>query len=164
LTETHNTSQLPFKLLPNADLGILMAEVLAKGEPFQFTALGWSMAPFIKPGDQLVIEPIGKRKPSIGEIVALSLSESGSYRVHRIVRRMEQGFMVKGDNLLQADGIVTFEWILGRVKEVSRRGKKIRLGISIGRRWIALFSRWGLLSIIVGWLRKMKLLSAKISN
>lgn len=155
MTEPKNNSQPPFKLLPNAELGSLMAEVLEKGENFQFRALGWSMAPFIKPGDMLLIEPIGKRKPSVGEVVAFSLPVSGGYRVHRIIQRLKKGFLIKGDNTVHDDGIVTFECILGKVKKVSRRGKKVRLGINIGRRWVALFSRLGLLTSVVNWLWKM---------
>ena len=155
MTEQENTSNLPFKLLPNADLGVLMVEVLAKGENFHFRAFGWSMAPFIKPGDQLVIEPIGERKPAVGEIVAFYLPELGSYRVHRIVRRVEKGFLIKGDNLPHADGIFANDCILGKVKEVSRGGKKVRLGIHMGRRWAALLSRLGCLVPIVRWLRKI---------
>ena len=155
MTEPKNNSQIPFKLLPNAELGSLMAEVLEKGENFRFRALGWSMAPFIKPGDMLLIEPIGERKPSLGEVVAFSLPGSGGYRVHRVVQRLAEGFLIKGDNMDQADGIVTFECILGKVKIVLRRGKKVRLGINMGRRGIALFSRLGLLPSVVKWFWKM---------
>ncbi len=155
MTEPNNNSQSPFKLLPNAELGSLMAEVLEKGENFHFRAFGWSMAPFIKPGDMLQIEPIGERKPLVGEVVAFSLPGSGGYRVHRIVQRLAEGFLIKGDNMDQADGIITFECILGKVKKVSRRGKKVRLGINMGRRSVALFSRLGLLTSVVNWLWKM---------
>ena len=155
MTELKSNSRSPFKLLPNAELGSLMAEVLEKGESFQFRALGWSMAPFIKPGDMLLIEPIGERKSSVGDIVAFSLPEPGGYRVHRVIHRVDKGFLIKGDNLNHADGIIIFEGILGKVKKVSRRGKKVRLGINMGNRGVALFSRLGWLIPIVSRLRKI---------
>ena len=155
MTEPNNHSQSPFKLLQNAELGSLMAEVLEKGENFHFRALGWSMAPFIKPGDMLQIAPIGERRPLVGEVVAFSLPGSGGYRVHRIVKRLAEGFLIKGDNMEQADGTVAFECVLGKVKKVSRRGKNVRLGINMGRRSVALFSRLGWLTSVVNWLWKM---------
>ncbi|HQG44987.1 MAG TPA: S24/S26 family peptidase, partial [bacterium] len=130
--------------LPNPEFAELMAAVLAKGTLFRFQASGSSMAPFIRGGDVLTFAPITK-PPGLGEIAAFRQPVTGRLMVHRIIRRRQGLFLIKGDNSCHHDGWVPSENILGRVSRIEHRERTVRLGLGWERIPIAALSRLGLL-------------------
>jgi hypothetical protein len=132
--------------LSNPDLAELMRAALARGSPFHFRALGSSMSPFIRDGDQITIAPLRRGKPSLGQVVAFIQPETGQLLVHRVTGLQGSACLVQGDNTPgRTDGLVPLENILGRLVQVQRDGKKIRLGLGPERYLVALLSRFGLL-------------------
>jgi signal peptidase I len=67
---------------------------------------GWSMAPWLRPGDILLVEPVvDPERLGLGDVVVLRNRESGVSIVHRIVRRSEGAFPfeTKGDRNRERD-------------------------------------------------------------
>ena len=107
------------------------------------------MHPFIRDGDVVTVSPWDGGFLSPGEVVAFCHPETGRLVVHRIVKRNSQGFLLRGDNCPEADGLVPASGILGRVTRVERNGQVIRLGWGPERRLLALLARYHLLQPLV---------------
>lgn len=124
--------------------GAMMREltrvVLEHGKPFRFTAHGYSMSPFIQDGDMVTLAPFADA-PQIGEVVAFINPANNRLVVHRLVAETPDGFLFKGDNIPEPDGVFAREQILGRVVRVERDGKTVGGGIGTERAAIAFLSR-----------------------
>ncbi len=112
--------------LSAASLTALMTAVLAKGKAFRFRAKGWSMSPFIKDGDVITVAPLLGRAPRAGEIVAFLHPKTGLAAVHRVVRTSPGLFLIRGDNVHDADGALASDRILGTVTAVVRDGRTVK--------------------------------------
>lgn len=126
---------------------VLLAAVLEKGVPFRFTAAGCSMTPFIRDGDVITVAP-GRIR--FGDTVAFVHPRFGKLTVHRVVRISPDGYLIKGDNVLEPDGTVPRTSLLGRVVRVEHRSGHVRLGLGIERAAIAFLSRRGWLIPVIG--------------
>lgn len=133
----------------------IMVAVLAKGRPFRFRARGFSMSPFIKDGDVVTVLPLGDSGPRVGDVVAFRFPATGKSAVHRVVKRMGQGYVVRGDNADEADGTVSRDRIIGVVSRVERDGKRVRLGRGLAGVAVATLSRSGLLLKGLGAARRL---------
>lgn len=121
----------------------LMRAVLARGVPFRFKARGWSMAPFIRDGDVILVNPLQRDLPGIGAVVAFIRPEDGKLVVHRIVGRQGAAVLIQGDNVTSLpDGIVPQENLLGRVMRIDREGRSVWMGLGPERFLIAWLSRF----------------------
>ena len=111
------------------------------------------MHPFILDGDALVVQPIERRPPRIGEVL-LCRDSTGLVLVHRLVRAHGSGaqrrLITKGDNVAGCDAPLSPDQVLGRVVAVKRGDKIVRLDGMVGRAW-AWF--WAQLSPWSRWLR-----------
>lgn len=106
-------------MLSGRDVADLLKSTCAKGIPFKFTATGLSMAPFICNGDSLIIDPILDRKTiTEGDIVAFIPPDEGRLIVHRMIKKKEGHYLIKGDNAYQNDGYFKQEYIYGYVKKI----------------------------------------------
>lgn len=123
--------------------------VLVKGAAFRFKARGFSMLPFIQDGDVLTVSPPPARQSRPGEVVAFCHPETGKLVVHRVLARRSGDYLLRGDNALEADGLIPPAHILGRVDRVERRGRRVRLGQGPERRLIALLVRYELLQPLI---------------
>jgi len=124
---------------------------------------GYSMYPFLRNGDRLIVRTRPIVCPSIGDIVVLPIHGSGkppAWIAHRIVTKTPDGKIItKGDNMKVPDGpILAPAEIAGVVVFVLRRQ---RLKPLTGRwfrcqgRAIAILSRWNLTpAIVAGRLKK----------
>jgi signal peptidase len=73
-----------------------------------------SMEPILHVGDLLFV--IGTNDPKVGDIIIYDNPDVSMNIVHRIVQKMDNGFIIKGDNNFSPDpGIVTKEQIKGKV-------------------------------------------------
>ena len=112
-----------------------------RGVPLRTTVRGFSMSPFIRDLDVLTISPLKNKRPRIGDVVAFSHPENGRLAIHRIIKKTFTGWVVKGDNCQEADGLVATENIIGRVIRIERNKKKVKLGLGVSGRTIAFLNR-----------------------
>ncbi|MBW2614844.1 MAG: S24/S26 family peptidase [Deltaproteobacteria bacterium] len=98
----------------------------------QFHFQGFSMYPFLRPGDRLIIkrEPYGPAK--LGDIVLFEDKQSSplwELTAHRIVRIISHNkFITKGDNLLKHDsGIRSSREIVGQAVMLVRKNRLMPL-------------------------------------
>jgi len=121
----------------------LLRAVLDKGLPFRFEAKGASMLPFIRNDDLITVSPLSGNTPRFGDVVAFVLMETGKLRVHRIVGKKGNSFLIKGDNNPDADGLIPKSDVLGRVTKVERDGKQVFSGLGLERILIAFLTHMG---------------------
>jgi hypothetical protein len=82
---------------------------------------GWSMAPALRPGDRLRVEPFGAAPPSAGEVV---VARRGARLVTHRLRSLASGRAItRGDGCLRADPPIAVEALVGRVVEIRRGGR-----------------------------------------
>lgn len=123
--------------------------VLAKSALFRFKARGFSMQPFIQDMDVITIYPCGSGRPSAGDVIAFCHPETQKLMLHRVIAKLPDGCVTRGDSACEADGPIPFENILGMVKLVERDSRRVRMGLGPERHLIALLSRHGLLLPLV---------------
>jgi signal peptidase I len=129
------------------DLILLLREVIGKGAVLRFQARGYSMSPFIKHGDIITVAPL-KNSIKTGDVVAF-IGNGKKLIVHRIIGKIKNSFVIKGDNLSEADGVIPENNILGYVRKVERDGTNISLGLGNEQFLIALFSRLKILKYLI---------------
>lgn len=133
----------------------LLLAVIEKNASLRFQARGGSMSPFIKDEDTLTISPMAKDGPKLGQVVAYSKLDSDNLVVHRIVGKINGGYLIKGDNTSCLDGLVRRQDILGYVSAVERKGKRVRLGLGLERILIVFLSRTNILRILLAVWRRL---------
>lgn len=97
-----------------------------------FPFRGFSMFPFLRPGDMLVVKKGPHIKPKIGSVVLRRNNHPSSSSVlisHRIVRQISNVlFITKGDNLTRPDpGICPLDDVVGHVLLIVRKGRMVPL-------------------------------------
>ena len=92
---------------------------------------GWSMTPFVQPGDRLVVQPATAEQLRIGDLVVFRSTDAATMVCHRLVRRTRRGaawwLCLRGDA-----GNGTGEWIEaervhGRVVAIQRGHRVVTL-------------------------------------
>ena len=132
----------------------LLQGMTEKGASLRTTVRGFSMTPFIRDEDVVTIAPMSGRPPRVGEVVAFSHPDCGRLAIHRVVACTERGWVVRGDNCPEADGVVGIEHVHGRVVAVERGGRTVRVGLGMSGRVIAalnrgtLLGRWNILRLL----------------
>ena len=134
----------------------LCKAVLEKEAAFRFKATGFSMWPFIKNGDAITIAPFQGRPAKLGEVVAFVRLNSKSMVVHRVVAKKKEGYLIKGDNVKDPDGLVSPHQILGVVTKVEREHKPIYIGLGPEKVLIGFLSKVGLLRPVITAAVRMK--------
>lgn len=108
----------------------LAAGILAGGGSFQFEAHGHSMAPAVRDGDVLTLEPVRGEAVRVGDIV-LYRDDRSQPVVHRVAacgaRAGSAVLTIRGDAAPGASEAVPAERVLGRVVRIERRGRAIGL-------------------------------------
>ena len=123
----------------------LLRGITERGKSFRLRVLGSSMSPFIRDNDILTLAPIHDRPPDVGDVVAFVRPETGWLRIHRIIGRQHDGWLLRGDNCPESDGIFRLHEIVGRVTRIERNGGAYRFGQGSEARLIAWFQRAGVL-------------------
>jgi signal peptidase I len=124
-----------------ASLAELLCATLAKGVPFRFKVKGFSMTPFIRDGDIVTISSLTEAGLSFGRPVAFINPETRTLAIHRVVGMSGIRYLIKGDNALEPDGVISKDNILGYVTRVQRNGRNIFAGLGPERYIVALLSR-----------------------
>jgi hypothetical protein len=135
--------------LSGGHLAGLMEAVLEKGARFRFMARGFSMSPFIRDRDIIIVYPAKIREVCVGDVTAAVNCLTHSVVVHRIVGKTRTGFILKGDNCRSPDGVFAAESVLGVVKTVERNGRQAWFGGNGGKRVVAFLSRTKILNCVV---------------
>ncbi len=116
--------------LREADLLELSKNIFRKGKSIRFQAKGWSMRPFIRDGDIIVVSPIENSSIKTGDVV-FYLTTENKVMVHRVIRKHKKGnrmiMFIKGDATFSSPEKVEMQDVLGKIVEVERNGQKKRL-------------------------------------
>jgi hypothetical protein len=91
-------------VLTGADFRETVKQLLEKNADVRFQARGFSMSPFIKDGDVIVLSPLNHTVCAYGDVVALVHPVIKRTVVHRVVGRGAKDCLIKGDNIFGADG------------------------------------------------------------
>jgi len=119
----------------------LIQATVGRGARLRFKACGFSMCPFIRNEDVLTVAPLNGASPGLGDVVAFRRPDTGKLVIHRIVGKKGGSYLIKGDNALESDGLVTRAEIAARVVKVERDGRRVFIGLGPERRGVALLSR-----------------------
>jgi signal peptidase I len=118
--------------LRDADLLGLSKDIFSQGKSIRFQASGWSMRPFIRDGDFLVVSPIENSSIKTGDVVFCITTEN-KVIVHRVIKKYKKDkdnritMLIKGDATFSSPEKVEMQNVLGKVVEVERNGQKKRL-------------------------------------
>jgi hypothetical protein len=140
-------------------LAELLKDVLRKGSPLTLRARGFSMSPFIKDGDDVTLFPMNGVSPGLGDVAAFIHEGTGMPFIHRVVGKKGGAYLLKGDNVAEADGLIPESNILGCVRMVERKGLRVLFGLGPERFLIAYLNRRGLLLPLIEALGKLRLLA-----
>ena len=114
--------------LKGADFTLITQEVLGREKILRFKAKGESMHPFIRDGDILEITPANGEKVRVGEVIFYRVGEKRMV-AHRVTERITENgrlvFVTKGDSNVAGEERVYPEKIMGRVRTIERKGRKI---------------------------------------
>jgi ribosomal protein S18 acetylase RimI-like enzyme len=130
--------------LGGPDLADLSTGILGQGGTFCFRARGASMAPFIRDGDTLTVQPVASEGLRVGD-VALYRADGERLAAHRLTGRRVDGdcvtFVARGDAATGPGEAVRAEHVLGRVVRVQRGDRFLDLERGIwrvaARLWVA---------------------------
>ena len=130
--------------LSGKSLAALIRDFVESGRHIKFRALGESMFPFIKNGDMITVSPYNDMTPERGDIVAFVDVRTQGLMVHRIIRVNGDGFVSKGDNCFQNDGIHRLQNILGFISEIDDCSLfPWAIDFLKYKKWVAFFSQIG---------------------
>ncbi len=119
----------------------LLRGAAERGVPLRMMVRGFSMTPCIRDEDVVTIVPINGSGPRVGEVVACVVPDTGRLAIHRVIARLGEGCLMRGDNASESDGIIARENIIGRVTCVTRRGRAVRFGLGAEGALIAALNR-----------------------
>ncbi|MBI2153259.1 MAG: hypothetical protein HYU24_06070 [Candidatus Rokubacteria bacterium] len=112
--------------MPAAPAHVLVSlaqDVLARGERLWVREASASMLPLVRPGDELLLAPLGGRRIGAGTLIAYE--RDAELVIHRVVAASGSGVVTKGDALASPDPLVPWERVVARV--VALRGLAGRL-------------------------------------
>ncbi|MHA2427778.1 MAG: S24/S26 family peptidase [Candidatus Hermodarchaeia archaeon] len=118
--------------LNHPEFAQLSSEILEKGNALRFTAHGSSMAPFIRDGDVLTVEPATISELRMGDIV-LYRTEGDSVVAHRIVGILGSSLKVRGDASPGSESFIAPDQVLGVIIIVERTGDQIKINEGLWR-------------------------------
>lgn len=130
--------------LGGAEFAALSAGILGQGGAFSFRARGASMAPFIRDGDTLTVQPTAAAALRPGDVI-LYPTQGGRLAAHRLIGRAGAGdsqvLVARGDAATGPGEAVTAAHVLGRVVRVQRGARTLDLDRAprraAARLWIA---------------------------
>ena len=120
-------------------------EMSSKEFSWRVKSRGESMYPLIKNGDTLLIQPMKAGELNRGDIAFYRLP-SGSFVAHRFIKRSSSGsLLTTGDSLRQYDEMVDEGQVFGKVIQIERNGRILKLSgklNSVNRQLITLLAQY----------------------
>jgi len=122
--------------LKREDFTFITQKVLGREKSLRFKAKGESMRPFIRDGDILEITPVNGEEIRLGDVIFYRVGERRMI-AHRVIEKIIQNdkliFLTKGDSNMGEGEKVYLEQVIGRVKAIERKGRKIRIDEGLNR-------------------------------
>jgi ribosomal protein S18 acetylase RimI-like enzyme len=115
----------------------LLNAVIERRVPLRTMVRGFSMQPFICDRDVVTIAPFNGGSLQIGHVVAFTQHNCGRLAIHRIISKKSTGWLIKGDNCSEDDGVYGTGSIIGWVTRIERRDRQIHFGLGRERVLIA---------------------------
>ena len=116
--------------LEREDFTSIAQEVLGRGRILRFKAKGESMSPSIRDGDILEITPVNGEEIRAGNIIFYHVGKKRMV-AHRVTKRIIENdkliFLTRGDSNIGEEEKVHPEQIMGRVKAIERKERRIRI-------------------------------------
>lgn len=137
--------------LPRAAVAQLVAELLRDGRRVSLAVGGVSMAPLMRAGDRVVLEPVDR--VGRGDVVARLAGDR--LLIHRVVAVVAGTPLTRGDSATEPDPPLGDAELLGRVCRVERSGRAVGFGLGPERVPLALLSRRGWLRPLLAALRRV---------
>jgi hypothetical protein len=109
-------------MVPCREFMPVIRSALERGQRVRMTVNGNSMAPFIRDGDVVELEPIHSL-PRRGDVVLVQCKEE-RYVLHRVLRRADGVFFLRGDAREDWEGPFTRQDVLGQVAVSYRNGRR----------------------------------------
>lgn len=103
----------------------LMAAILSSGPDYRVRVRGrgFSMVPFIKDNDAVMLKPIDhQRGIKFGDVVAVSSRDKERIVIHRIIRSKKGRYQTKGDSNPKADAWCSINCVIGIVCDIDNKG------------------------------------------
>lgn len=146
VTDMTQSSELMTHHLSGSEvLPELVKEVLSKGVGCRLQVKGYSMSPFLKDGDVVTISPMSDASPGFGDVIAFIHPRTERLIIHRVIGKIGDACLVKGENALEPDGLIERNHMIGIIRRVERKGKKVFFGLGPERFLIAMLTRKNLL-------------------
>lgn len=108
---------VPLKNISLRDLGSFSAELLRERHSIWLTVTGDSMTPFLKSGDEVLLEPAGSWLLEKGMIVLIHREEN-KLLLHRVYRIKNDGIYLLGDAQTRPEGPFPPEQLLAAVTRI----------------------------------------------
>jgi ribosomal protein S18 acetylase RimI-like enzyme len=105
----------------------LCSDVANKADRIRLQVKGGSMYPFIQSGDwvELALFRSGEGAAEKGDVILLR--KDGNLLMHRVLKKVQDGFIVKGDMSLGPDGQIPADDIIARVVSTERNAQRVDL-------------------------------------
>jgi|LSQX01.2.fsa_nt_gb hypothetical protein len=144
-------------LVDSEELAALIRAAIDDGHEISLNAPGGSMMPFIRSDDKIFISPLSNRGIRRGDVLMFVRAPDKRVIAHRVIKIESDRYLCKGDNVSEhTDGWIPLTDVLGRVDQVQRNGRRVRLGVETGNGVIAWLSKKNLLVPLAETLRKVK--------
>lgn len=111
--------------ISSSEMAELVTAVQKKGASFRFKVGGSSMNPAIRSDDRLTISALRGMLPFPGEIVGFRRSPTGRMLVHRVIKKENESYFIRGDNQRYVAAGIPLEQVIGVITKVERRGRPI---------------------------------------
>lgn len=109
------------------NFALLIKSLIEKNAAVKFKVTGKSMFPSIMGKDMVTLSSYKDHRPEIGDVIGLCDSQSRQIIIHRIIGKINEHFLIKGDNLIKNDGVFPRNQIIGYVSEIERNKKRISI-------------------------------------
>ena len=124
----------------------LVSQLLEEGLTVEIMVTGASMWPFLQGSDVVTLEPVSVDEVDRGDVVAFVRSNRRLV-IHRAIGAIRGGILTRGDAVGNPTESVAEANLIGRVVRVDRNGHRVLLGTGPERRFLALLSRLGWLTL-----------------
>lgn len=126
----------------------LLQSVIRSNHSLRMTAMGRSMMPFIKNGDRILITPVIAEELKVGNILAFEHPNNHKLTVHRLIQKRQGFLLMKGDNCQENDGVITYEKVIGKVIEIRRSKRNMKVGLTQFSKIVAWLSKHNKLKLV----------------
>lgn len=110
--------------------------LLLEGKTVEVPVFGYSMCPFLKPGVTVRIAPVATDQVKKGDV--LFFKRKGRLVLHRVLDRLPNGWLCRGDSLADYDPVVLPQDVCGVLAGWKNRGRWRSVGCGRFKRYRAL--------------------------